>query len=224
MYIAVEFQKSRFANGSEFRDWAGKQMRLPCVFFHHQEGGKPINGVTPFRWGTSSEGRGRIYAIGAAASHLTMTHWQDFLITGAAPLLKPGICAMTIAPRLHRWKVQQMIFDGGKMRGLHKKLLADQVTRAEIDKHAEGVLHKGIATQLKMLGQDAPDDLMIGDVSVEIDMSRAIDLHGRYVYAAPVSFRTNADFVGPWHVGPLISRGFGRLSRHYNSSNNTIQC
>lgn len=221
MYIAVEFQKTRFNNGSLFREWASRQMKLPEVFFHHHSGGKTICHPTAFRWGTSSTGQGRLYAIGNAACQLMMTHWQDFLVMDAHPVLKPGICSLKASDRITAYSVDQLIFDRRSMRGMFHRIEKNELSDADINGYAESLLKYSILAQLKMLGEEIPEDWLIGDVHVEKSKSIGIKIHERSVFAAPVHFRTNVVLLGPWHAGAFISRGFGYVRP---ISKNHLQC
>lgn len=193
----------------------GGELELPSAIFHYGADARPLPGISPFRF-SSRPGPGEsteltLTAIGPqAVSLLRREAWKITRLLSEAqgqPLYDrthTGYCELRASSRPQTYLINRMVAERHEReRGassdpdvIRRKLLA------------------GLEAQCALLGRSVPEG--VEDAIYDIRPSEktfATPIAGGMVGVGPVEIEVDAalDIRGPWNVGALAARGFGRV-------------
>jgi hypothetical protein len=188
---------------------------LPEAFFHYAAGRAIPDAQAPIRMlgdgrqvrilGVGTEGMALLYANAAAAARLliranpgTRPQWQ----------LREGSFEVRSLPYRVPVSVRAMV---APLPARVRPALVESRTRdPALVAAVEAALGHHIGRQIAWLTPDAPTP-QIANLRIELSVPVAVKAH-RFWPALDLSFEVNARFVGPWQLGRLQARGYGRLA------------
>ena len=186
--------------------------------FHYTPDKHPAAGVSPFRFGGGKSFR--IYASGEDAVQLLSA--EAHKVTRLLELAygvelcerrRTGIYSAGINPTLQTFRIPSLVLQQSPNQ--YRKLMT--MNPAEREEWIGGLILKGLANQFRTLGLtfELDDPMFVfGDVSVGGGYSPIEVKPGIYFLSARrVTFRANIRLEGPYHVGHLVSRGYGAILR-----------
>lgn len=199
---------------------------VPAEIFHYSANSQhPKTGTSPFRFG-GGRGRFLIHAIGEeAVDELSAC---GHLITKALGRHYGGPLKETrqvkdvfldVSSRLETFRVPFMVIQGNAREfELLTPAAKEGLVTPEVLSLVEKKIRRGIDKQYSLYGAELnEDDYILGDVEIQGNKGgKFVPVSvGNGVYwlaAKEVRFTTNLQLAGPWHVGHLISRGYGRIA------------
>ncbi|ADC73186.1 hypothetical protein TK90_2700 (plasmid) [Thioalkalivibrio sp. K90mix] len=191
------------------------EFQIPPEIFHYGPDGKPLQGLSPFRF-SSKSGDGDqtqlvLSAIGPqAVAMLRRETWKiTHLLSESkghplADRTHTGYCELRVAPRPETFLVNHMIAERHQReRGASSD---PEVIRRKI--------LAGLEAQCALLGRPLPEGVeeAIYDIRPS-EKTFATPIAGGMVGVGPHEIEMDAalEIKGPWHVGSLAARGFGRI-------------
>ena len=187
---------------------------LPEAFFHYAAGQAIPDAQAPIRMlgdgrvvrilGVGIEGIAMLYANAAAVARLlfrahpgTRPHWQ----------LREGKFDVRSLPYRIPVRVRAMV--APLPAAVRPALIESRTRDPALIAAVEAALGHHIGRQIAWLAPDAAVP-HIANLYIELSVPVAVKAH-RFWPALDVSFEVNARFVGPWQLGRLQARGYGRL-------------
>lgn len=225
MYLVYRAQlpaKAHLAYDQEARKLLAKLLGLepesfPKEFLHVDDSGHYLGGLSPYRL-RAVQGCLELSAVGRAATETLATNahrvtsvLSRYFRCPISETRRAGLCDLSEGTRINLYKIQALVFQ--RQPAQYRDLMArkdpqeaEQVVRELI----EGRLRSGIERQANLLGIDVPYYVLDG---VTFDEPVPVLVKERkFNLLARVAFRCSLVFHGPWHVGYLVSRGYGRIA------------
>lgn len=117
-----------------------------------------------------------------------------------------------LSPRLLEYKIPNMVLQQSPYQ--YKKIMA--MDAVEKNKYTESKIKSGLQHHMDFIDSAIDMDssqTILGDVKINGDLIPVEVKPGVWFLSAKnVTFRTNLDLQGIFHVGHLISRGFGKIA------------
>ena len=228
--------RNRDVFGDRFRamlqaiDSKREQRMLPAALYHYDDSGRPVNGIPGIRFG-GGRGCARIHAVGNDAVELLGDYGHRVTRLLGEDAGKPlrdtrytgQVKAADSGSRLRSYRIGTMVFfrsNKKKDRGgltTDKRALFDALASNEdgikprIAELLETRIRSGIEEQANAFMIDLPDDFLIGEIGFNRTVITTSKKRNPLLAATKVTFQTNLDLHGPWHVGYLRARGFGEI-------------
>ena len=189
---------------------------FPREFLHLRKNGY-LGGLSPYRT-RGVRGCLEISAVGQVATERLAEHAHR--VTAAlsryagAPVSETrsaGICDLSEGARLNYYVIHSLVFQ--RRPSLHREIMqAKDPERAQelVQTLVEERIRSGIERQANFLGIDVPY-YMLGNISFGQPVPVLVK-PGKFNLTAKVNFQCSLIFSGPWHVGYLVSRGYGRIA------------
>lgn len=203
---------------SDVRGWASTRLpMLPPAVFNRGDDGRELNGQCPFTLVALPGGVG-IFAVGPACGVLlgellSITKKFSADYPGGSVRMETGNVIAEQRPWLLAYEVRDLVVQtrGGVNSDLFVRWRA-QPASVDFNQVVKGVLEKHIAARAAIAGLELPADAMFGDFEFSPEPRPVYaGAKARPVLSVGGTFRTNVFLGGPWYVGPLASKGCGRL-------------
>lgn len=189
---------------------------LPEAFFHYREGHAIPDSQAPIRilgdgykvrvFGLGAEGARMLYAQAATVARLLIR-----ANPGARPVWQLSEGEFEVRRLPYRVDVDVRAMVTPLPKAVRLALVEGKYGDATLGEAVGAVLRRHLERQMAWLTPDVevPD---IEQLRITRSVPVAVKAH-RFWPALDVHFEANARFIGPWQLGRLQSRGYGRLSQ-----------
>lgn len=188
------------------------------AIFNYSEDGRPLQGVSPFRFGGGKQFH--IYAVGDEAVGILNAEGHkitSLLGESYGNLLceqrKSGIFGARLTGGLNRFRIHLLVLQ--QKPSHYKKLMA--MSAADRNEYADTLIRQGLAEHFRKMGVPLELDdpqLILGDTQINDDVFPVqVKPDIWFLTAKNVTFRANLELSGIYHAGHLVSRGYGRILR-----------
>lgn len=181
----------------------------------------PRSALPPFRFTTAQRGRTLdIIALGRPAvetllakGHLiSQALAQEFQVP-VADGRQIGICSIESAPTLSHYRIPRMVIQKYQFEAIYKEAEIQHQNgnrSAILCDHVAEVISRDLLRQAELMAIDFPTDVYVDNVKLD-HFIPVLVVKGRYNLSATVEFSMTHKLSGPWAVGHLASRGYGRI-------------
>lgn len=197
-------------------DTAPTNLKISTEIFNYNSTGTPLSGLSPFRFGGGSVCH--FYAIGDDAVGL-LNNEGDKVIkllemsydTKLFEQRKVSPYCVTHTNRLLHYRIPMMVLQQSPIQ--YRQIMS--MDSSGKDAFVQEKIKAGLEQHFRFLGLPVEIDsseTVFGDVSITGDIHPVEVKPGVWFLAArEISFRTNLDLEGIFHVGHLVSRGYGQI-------------
>lgn len=191
----------------------------PQEILHYRDG-QPMPGLSPFRFGAYRNSI-ELHAVGfdavvllsqqlAATVDAFSTHFGKALDFS----VRQGVYQFRASEKLRPYKIPFLLLQTHST--VHRRIRDDEDAAAE---QAQQLIVDGIIRQYELLGIGVNEyDIQVCATKINgngtgklVPVEIKPGIYG--LVAKNVTFLSNQELAGPWHVGGLASRGFGRISK-----------
>lgn len=190
----------------------------PQEILHYRDG-QPMPGLSPFRFGAYRNSV-ELHAVGFDAvvllsQQLTATVEAFSRHCFGKPLdfsVRHGIYQYRASEKLRPYKIPFLLLQTHST--VHRRIRDDEDAATE---QAQQLISEGILRQYELLGIGVNEyDIQVCATEIKGNATgKLVPIEikpGVYgLTAKNVTFLSNLELAGPWHVGGLASRGFGRV-------------
>lgn len=194
------------------RESAGKD-HLPAAFFHYRENGPVPNAPPPIR--ILADGRKvRVLGIGDAGAELLLTNARrvvELLRDPASPVPSYRISEGRFEAQPEGFQRRHTLrsFVVQLPRPVRERLKAGEYEHPDVAETLKRKLTEALERQMAWL---TPDVDVPEPAAVTINRSVPVAVRdGRFFIALDLEFTAPVLFAGPWQLGRLQARGYGRL-------------
>ena len=186
----------------------------------------PRSGLSPFRFTSARRGRSlEIIALGQqpieqlmAKGHFISTAVSQEFGTSPRDGREIGMCSIDLGRTPTRYKIPRMIVQ--KYQYEEKFSAAEREHKsgkpsAILRDHVAQVIRRDLVRQAELMLVDMPEEIQIGNLELA-DLKPVKVVRGRHNLSASVQFSMSHKLGGPWAVGHLASRGYGRIYPAYS--------
>jgi len=228
--LSISVPEERVFAGQARKILAGQAPEnFPAELFHYREDGLPVKGLAKIRFG-ARKGQVLIYAIGGPASALLRAeamnvlalyegHYGETLtmqITG-------GVFQKSVKPKLRPYRIPALILQQDPAQYKRIKADLDQPDCPAATELAAQKIRDGLIRQFEDIGFYLEDyEFSVSRVKIEgyEDGSKFVPVEikpGVFgLCAKNVTFLSDLELNGPWHVGHLTARGYGLVLKGKN--------
>jgi hypothetical protein len=181
----------------------------------------PRSALPPFRYTTAQRGRALdIIALGQPAVEALLAKGHLISKAIAQEFGKPvadgrqlGICSIQSAPTLTHYRIPRMVIQKYQYESLYKEAEVEHKSgnrSTVLCDHVAQVILRDLLRQAELMAIDFPTDVDIDNVRLEHFIPVKV-VDKRYNLSASIEFSMTHKLAGPWAVGHLASRGYGRI-------------
>jgi len=189
----------------------------PQEILHYRDG-QPMPGLSPFRFG-AFRNTVELHAVGFDAATLLsrqLTSTVEAFSTHFGKALdfsvQQGVYQYRVTDRLRPYKIPFLMLQTHST--VHRRICDDEDAATE---HAQQLILDGMIRQYEILGVGVNEyDIQVCATKINGNATGKLvpveikpGIYG--LVAKNVTFLSNQELAGPWHVGGLASRGFGRI-------------
>lgn len=179
-------------------------------FANRDRNGQLLESTCPFRFANGADGSAQVFAVGAWVGTLLGKIPQmasEFAEKRGEPMDFKVITdqmSYEYSPYLRKFEIRSLVVSN------HRSFFEDA---AERKLQAEKVISEGLAQQIDFLDLDPlPVNFIVGDFE-ESGVSSVPAGEKKLRQVVSGTFRMNIRLIGPWFVGPMVSKGCGRIFR-----------
>lgn len=196
---------------------------FPPELFHYRENGVPIKGLAKIRFG-ARKGEILLHAVGGPASAFLRQEAMNVLAAYEAHYgetlsmqITGGVYQKSVKPKLRPYRISSLILQQDPAQ---YKRIKDDLDKPDCPAATELAAQKirdGLVRQFEDIGFYLEDyEFSVSRVKIEgFDGSKFVPVEikpGVFgLCAKNVTFFSDLELNGPWHVGHLTSRGYGLI-------------